>query len=336
VAAIKNFWSRIPKKGRIAIIVIFFLVLTGIGAFLFRIKETPRVVLAPEALWSIGGSVTDAAGNHIPLDKVSGFPITNTMIGAWITIVVIALLGFLATRKMKLVPTGLQNVVEWIVETMMNFVNGVAGEKNGRKFFPMFAIIFLFVFLNAWLSLIPGFGTIGFHAVDGGEKVLIPLFRGANTDVNVPLAIAIVSFFFVEYWGFRAHGFRYLKKFFSFGTLGKSLGQIFRGKKSGFSTLFSGVIDVFIGIIELLSEFIRIISFTFRLFGNMTAGEILLGSIMFLIPWVVTDIFYGLELFVGVIQALIFASLTLIFVTMAVASHGGEEHAEHAEEHAGH
>jgi F-type H+-transporting ATPase subunit a len=152
----------------------------------------------------------------------------------------------------------------------------------------------------------------------------------------VPLAIALVSFVFVEYWGFRAHGFRYLKKFFSFGTLGKSLKLIFTGKKSGFGMLFNGIIDVFIGFIEGISELIRIVSFTFRLFGNMTAGEILIGSIMFLIPWVVTDIFYGLELFVGVIQALIFASLTLIFVVMAVAPHGGEEHAEHAEEHAGH
>jgi F-type H+-transporting ATPase subunit a len=331
VAAIKKVWARIGKKGRIAVIFIVCIVVIVAGIKLAYIHNPPHVELAPEALWSIGGHATDVNGVHQELSKVTGFPITNTMIGAWITILVIGLLGFLATRKMKLVPTGLQNAVEALIETLINFVNGVAGEKNGRKFFPMFAIIFLFVFLNAWLSLIPGFGTIGFKEVLDGKEILIPLFRGANTDVNVPLAIALVSFVFVEYWGLRSQGFRYLKKFFSMGTLGKSLKLIFSGKKSGFGMLFNGVIEAFIGLIETLSELIRIVSFTFRLFGNMTAGEILLGSMMFLIPWVVALPFYGLELFVGIIQALIFAGLTLVFVVMAVTPHGEhEEHAEHA------
>jgi F-type H+-transporting ATPase subunit a len=333
VAAIKKFWTRIGKKGRISIIVLFLLVFAGIGAFLFRIADPPHVVLPPEALVSIGGEVEEGKA-------VSGFPITNTMITAWITIIVLGLVSYFATRKMKLVPKGLQNVIESLIEFMSNFVDGIAGPENGRKFFPVVATIFLFVFANAWLSLVPGFTSIGFKETiqEGAQakEVLIPLFRGANTDVNVPLAIALVSFGFVEYWGLRTQGFRYLKKFASFGTLGKSLGLIFRGKKAGFATLFNGVIDVFIGFIEGLSELIRIVSFTFRLFGNMTAGEILLGSIMFLIPWLVATIFYGLELFIGVVQALIFASLTLIFVVMATASHGDhEENAEHAE-HAGH
>jgi F-type H+-transporting ATPase subunit a len=319
-------WGRIGKKPRIAIIAVVSIVIIAIGAILVRVPNPPHVELSPEALWSIGG--------HVDAGKaIGGFAITNTMIGAWLTIIVIGLVGFFATRKMKLVPTGLQNAVEWVIETMINFVNGVAGEKNGRKFFPMFACIFLFVFVNAWLSLIPGFGTIGYKTVIDGKDVLIPIFRGANTDVNVPLAIAIVSFFFVEYWGFRSQGFRYMKKFVSLGTLGKSLKLIFTGKKSGFGMLFNGVIEAFIGLIETLSELIRIVSFTFRLFGNMTAGEILLGSMMFLIPWLVALPFYGLELFVGIIQALIFAGLTLVFVVMAVTPHGDhEEHAKHAEE----
>ena len=333
MAAIKKFWTRIGKKGRISVIAIVCLVIIGIGFAFFRPTNPPHVVLPPEALWSIGGHVEDGTA-------VSGFGITNTMITAWISIIVLGLIFYFATRKMKLVPKGLQNLVEWLVEFMSNFVDGIAGAENGRKFFPVVATIFLFVFANAWLSLIPGYGTIGFKETiqEGGKAttVLIPWFRGANTDVNVPLAIALVSFVFVEYWGLRTHGFRYLKKFASFDTLGKSLGLIFRGKKAGFATLFNGVIDVFIGFIEGLSELIRMVSFTFRLFGNMTAGEILLFSIMFMIPWVLADIFYGLELFIGVVQALIFSSLTLIFAVMATASHGeSEEHAEHAE-HAGH
>ena len=332
MAAIKKFWTRIGKKGRISVIFIVCFVIIGIGVIFFKPQAPPHVVLPAEALWSIGGQVKDGTA-------VSGFGITNTMIAAWISIIVLGLIFYFATRKMKLVPKGLQNLVEWLVEFMSNFVDGIAGAENGRKFFPVVATIFLFVFANAWLSLIPGYGTIGFKETiqEGGKAttVLIPWLRGANTDVNLPLAIALVSFVFVEYWGLRTHGARYLKKFASFDTLGKSLKLIFTGKKSGFSSLFSGVIEVFIGIIELLSEFIRIISFTFRLFGNMAAGEILIGSVMFLIPWLVTGAVYGLEMFFGLIQALIFASLTLIFVTMAVASHGGEEHAEHAE-HAGH
>jgi F-type H+-transporting ATPase subunit a len=330
VAAIKKFWTRIGKKGRISVILIVCFVVIGIGVIFFKPLDPPHVVLPPEALWSIGGHVEEGTA-------VSGFGITNTMITAWISIIVLGLIFYFGTRKMKLVPKGMQNFVEWLIEFMSNFVEGIAGPENGRKFFPIVATIFLFVFANAWLSLIPGYGTIGFKEITAeGENILVPLFRGANTDVNVPLAIALVSFVFVEYWGLRTHGLRYLKKFASFGTLGKSLGLIFRGKKAGFATLFSGVIDVFIGFIEALSELIRMVSFTFRLFGNMTAGEILLFSIMFMIPWVLADIFYGLELFIGVVQALIFSSLTLIFAVMATASHGeNEEHAEHAE-HAEH
>ena len=332
MSAIRNFWSRIGKKGRIIIIVVFLLVIGGIGAILVRVPDPPHVVLPPEALVSIGGEVEHN-------QAVGGFGITNTMITAWISAIILGLIFYFGTRKMKLVPRGLQNFVEWLIEFMVNFVDSIAGEEKGRKFFPVVATIFLFVFANAWLSLIPGYGTIGFKEVihEGAEAttVIVPWLRGANTDVNVPLVIALVSFVFVEYWGLRFNGLNYLKKFASFGTLNKSLGLIFRGKKAGFATLFNGVIDVFIGFIEFLSELIRIVSFTFRLFGNMTAGEILLGSIMFLIPWVVADIFYGLELFIGVVQALIFASLTLIFVTMATAPHEGHEenagHAEHAE-----
>ncbi|MFA5055150.1 MAG: F0F1 ATP synthase subunit A [Dehalococcoidia bacterium] len=329
MSAIKNFWARIGKKGRISVIAIVVLIVAGIGAVLFRIADPPHVVLPPEALVSIGGEVEHG-------EAVGGFPITNTMITAWITLIVLGLVGYFATRKMKIVPTGLQNIVEAAMETMINFVNSVAGEEKGRKFFPMFATIFLFVFANAWLALIPGFTSIGFwetiHEGEETTRVLLPLFRGANTDVNVPLALALVSFVFVEYWGLRYLGPRYLKKFVSLGTLFKAFGLIFRGKKAGLGMLGTGFIEAFVGFVEGLSELIRILSFTFRLFGNMTAGEILLGSMMFLIPWLVASIFYGLELFVGFVQALIFSGLTLVFVTMATTSHdeGHEAQAEHA------
>ena len=196
----------------------------------------------------------------------------------------------------------------------------VAGEENGRRFFPVVATIFLFVAFNAWLSLIPGFGSILFTTAEGEH---VHLLRGANTDINMPLALALVSFIFVEYCGLKTLGINYLKKFINAGHFFRSMGQLLKGRlRAGFSGLFTGVINIFVGLLEALSEFVRIISFTFRLFGNMTAGEILLLIAAFLVPWVFAIPFYGLELLVGFVQALIFSGLTLVFLTMAVTHHG--------------
>jgi F-type H+-transporting ATPase subunit a len=179
------------------------------------------------------------------------------------------------------------------------------------------ATIFLFVAFNAWLSLVPGYGSILF-----GNHELI---RGANTDINTPLAMALISFVFVAYFGLRLLGIKWIGQYFNFGPLFRSIGRIFKGKFD-FMAIFSGVVDAFVGGLELLSRFITIISFTFRLFGNMTAGEILLLVSAYLIPWVLAVPFYGLELLIGFVQGLIFAGLTLVFVTMAVTPHQEEAH----------
>jgi len=253
---------------------------------------------------------------------IGSFPIANSIIGTWLTIIVLVAIFYAATRRVKLIPSKLQSIMESILEWLLKFCQEVAGEENGRKFFPIVATIFLFVIVNAWLSLLPGFGSI-FVTTAEGEHV--PLLRGANTDINTPLALALVSFVIVEYFGLRSAGIRYLGKFINVGRFFSGLGQLFRGKlRAGLSGLFIGVIDIFVGMLELLSEFIRIMSFTFRLFGNMTAGEILLLIVMFLIPWVAALPFYGLELLVGFVQALIFAGLTLVFLTVAVARHEAE------------
>ena len=253
-----------------------------------------------------------------------GFPITNSIIATWLTMIILVGVSFAVSRRMKLIPRGLQNVVEFAIEALFNFCKRVAGEENGRRFFPLVATIFLFVALNAWLSLLPGFGSI-FLEVGHGEEV--HLLRGANTDINMPLALALVSFVFVEFFGLKTLGIRYLGKFIRVGQLLKGVRQLARGKlKAGFSGLFFGAIDIFVGVLEAMSEFIRIVSFTFRLFGNMTAGEILLLVVAFLVPWVFALPFYGLELLVGFVQALIFSGLTLVFLTLAVAAHGEEGH----------
>jgi F-type H+-transporting ATPase subunit a len=304
-------------------IVVLALAITGfmigpIGSTIFHIKAPsflavakPQVELPSEGIFHIS----------------SLFTITNTLIASWLTIIVLGSLFFAATRKMKLIPGGLQNFAEWIVEALLNFVTGVAGEKNARTLFPVVATIFLYVLTNAFLALLPFFGTIGIIEHDG---TFIPLLRAANTDINLPLSIAIISFVCIEFWGLRSLGFfHYSKSFFNLEPLRDGFASLLRGKiKPALNGVMFGFVNIFVGLIEVLSHIIRIVSFTFRLFGNMTAGEILLLVITFIIPFSVSIIFYGLEMLVGFVQALIFAGLTLVFGVIAMASHAEEpEHA---------
>lgn len=256
-------------------------------------------------------SSTEVAGeeeHHSTPLGMTEFAVTNTMLSAWFASIVLILFFVLGAGRKSLVPGRFQSVVETLFEAIINFSNGVLGPAMARKAFPIVATIFFFVLFNAWLGLLPFYQFLGFVGDDSLIKV--HLLRPAGTDLNMPLALALVSFVFVEVWGFKAHGFGYLKKFFAFAS-------IFR------KGLLQGLIDVFVGILEFLSELIRIVSFTFRLFGNMTAGEILVVMITFLVPLVATNFVYGLELLVGLIQSVIFAGLTLVFLSVAV-SH--EEH----------
>ncbi|MFC1932669.1 F0F1 ATP synthase subunit A [Chloroflexota bacterium] len=250
-----------------------------------------------------------------------GFPIANSVIAAWITIIVLVGFSYAVTRRLRLIPRRWQAVLEFALGALYDFCQRVAGEENGRRFFPVVSTIFLFVIFNAWLGLVPGFGSILVHTTHGEAHLLRP----ANTDINMPLALAVMSFCFVNYFGIRSLGTGYLKKFVNVGQFLAGLRQLARGKLlAGLNGMFTGVIDIFIGFIEALSNFVRIISFTLRLFGNMTAGEILLLIATFLIPFLFALPFYGLELLVGFVQALIFGGLTLIFLTVAVASHEKE------------
>ncbi|HEU0022903.1 MAG TPA: FoF1 ATP synthase subunit a [Dehalococcoidia bacterium] len=239
-----------------------------------------------------------------PLD-LGEFAITNTMLSAWFASVVIILFFVLGAGKKSLVPGRFQSVIESSFEAIINFSSAVLGRDMARKAFPIVATIFFFVLFNAWLGLLPFYQFLGFVG-PGDDLIKVHLLRPAGTDLNMPLALALVSFVFVEVWGFKAHGFGYLTKFFAFGSIIK------KGP-------FQGLIDVFVGLLELVSELIRMVSFTFRLFGNMTAGEILVVMITFLVPLVATNFVYGLELLVGLIQSVIFAGLTLVFLSVAVS-----------------
>lgn len=276
----------------------------------------------------------------IPGLEIAGFPITNTILATLLTDLTLFLLIFLATRKMEMVPRGVQNLVEWVIEFFHNLAVDVAGANAGR-FFPVAATIFLFLLIANWWELVPGVDSIGIvtHPHEEGMKayeighvgslailtsheaedahdgyVLVPFIRAAATDLNVPLALALVTMVYVQYVGLRALRGGYLKKFFN----------------------FSGGIDAFVGILELFSEFAKVISLTFRLFGNIFAGQVLLFVITFIIPWLVALPFYGLELFVGTLQAFVFGMLALVFLSMAVVSHEGHEASEEEPAGSGH
>ena len=243
------------------------------------------------------------------------FAITNTMLSAWVTTLLIIAIFVFGVRKARMVPGRLQNLVEIAVEGLMGFVEGVIGRDLGRKVFPLIATIFLFVVLNAWIALLPIYPSLGFKDAQG--DIAAHLFRSAGTDLNMPLALALVSFVFVEFWGFRRLGFSYVGKFIPVDAF---IGNIRRKQ------IFQAFISLFVGFLEGISELVRVVSFTFRLFGNMTAGEVLVLMATFLVPFVATVFVYGLELLVGIVQALIFAGLTLVFVTVAITPHEEEAH----------
>ncbi|MEI6237795.1 MAG: F0F1 ATP synthase subunit A [Candidatus Saccharibacteria bacterium] len=230
--------------------------------------------------------------------EIGGFPVTNSMLATFAVMLGLAVICIWGTRKMKQCPTGLQNILEMVVEALHKLTHSVVDNKRiANKIFPLIATFFLFVIINNWAGLLPGFGSIGVNEIKEGEKVLVPFFRAGTADLNTTLMLAIVSVIAIQLIGIGVVGMRgYAKKFLN----------------------FSSPILFFVGILELMSEFIKVISFSFRLFGNIFAGEVLLLVITSLIPYVIPVPFYGLEIFVGFIQALVFTMLTLVFIKMAM------------------
>ena len=346
------------------------LLLVGVG-FIFLRGPQPHIEIKAEPLWTIGF-----------------FEITNTLFTAWIVVAILVVIAILSTRNMRYVPSGLQNAMEAVVEALYTLCVNTAGEKHGRRFFPVIATIFLFIVISNWMALLPVFNAIGkvevlgaeeaeffdkaivfedgggfslimpdateleFHvdeaacaALEGHEHeeclvherevaiataleeegvdpgatvgIIAPYFRSVKTDLMSTLSLAIVSAIFVEFWGISTLGLAgYGSRFFNVKRLAKGNPM--------------GVIDLIVGVLEFVAEIARIISFTFRLFGNMLAGEILLLMMTFLVPLLLALPFYGLELFVGAIQAFVFAMLTLVFGALAVTSHDEHEEETHA------
>ncbi|MFC1921951.1 F0F1 ATP synthase subunit A [Chloroflexota bacterium] len=286
---------------------------------------------------------------QLPAENVSRSPLfgnfylTNTLIATIIADVVLILIAFAVTRAVRsgeLIPRGIPGAIEAILEVINNLTESTAG-KWTKSIFPFFATITLLVLVVNWMELIPGVDSIGRleHAAHGnpieevipgvwtvvkppseaaadaheGGYALVPFVRVASTDLNFTVALALISVVMTQVMGVRALGATYFTKFINMGGI--------------FTRPVFGLIDFFVGLLELLSEFSKLLSFSFRLFGNIFAGSVLLFVIGTLIPVFVQSMFLGLEFFVGLIQAVVFGMLTMVFMAQATQGHG-EHHEE--------
>ena len=217
---------------------------------------------------------------------VGPLPVTNTIFSAWIVTAVLVILSAFATRSMKIVPRGLQNLMEYAVELLLTVCESTMGPRKGRRFFPIVATLFLFILAANWIGLFPGFGDITW-------------LRSPDSDLNITAAMAIIVFILMEYWTVRSDGFLgYLKEFLVPNPL------------------------------HIMSEVSRPITLAFRLFGNILAGEVVIATITGMVHYILPTVFFGVEVFVGILQALIFSMLTMVYLAIATQHESHESHPE--------
>jgi F-type H+-transporting ATPase subunit a len=255
--------------------------------------------------------------NAIEIARPFGFPITNSMIVTWIVALILIIFARLATRNMKQVPEGMQNFLEWLIASLYDFLEGVIGSHLVKRTFWFFASVFIFILSANWFGLIPGVGTIGWgHQTPRGFRVEEPLLRGANADLNLTLAMALVFFGCWIVWSMQEVGpIGFLKELFAP-----------KGDLTGILKVLMAVVFFAVGILEIISILFRPVSLSFRLYGNIFAGENMLETMSTILPgfgWLLPVPFYFLELLVGLVQALVFMLLTAVF-TLLICQH--EEH----------
>jgi len=251
--------------------------------------------------------------------------VTNTLLCSWIAVAILIVVGWVSSRRLVNTPAAKswQNIIETGIEALYNYMQGLVGDK-ARAFFPVIATFFLYILTCNWLGFFPGVSSIGFWEEIEGQRVFIPLLRGATTDLNTTLALAVCSVLSSQIYGVRFQGLlAYGSRFVAIGKLAAFFQALAREKKVHLKLLFGSVLDMFIGILELFEELTKILSFSFRLFGNIFGGEVLLVVIAFLAPFVASVPFLALEMFGGFIQAAIFAILTTAFLGRATS---GEHH----------
>jgi F-type H+-transporting ATPase subunit a len=271
---------------------------------------------AATSVWAAEGGEHHGLPPDAPRIKLGPFSVTNSMIVTWI--VAIGIIGFAqyATRTMKEVPDGAQNFWEWLVESLRNFLESIIGPDLVKKTFWFFATVFIFILFTNWAGLIPGVGTVGWgipNAQGGLDHITRPLFRGASADLNLTLAMAIIFFVCWCWWALQANG--------PGGFIKHLFGP--KGETKGVMKVVMVVIFALVGLLEIVSILFRPVSLSFRLYGNVFAGENMLESMAVLVPglsWLIPVPFYFMELLVGLVQALVFMLLTAVF-TLLICQH---------------
>ena len=257
----------------------------------------------------------------VEIARPFGFPITNSMVVTWFVAVLLVVFAQMATRTMQQVPRGAQNFLEWIVDGLHTFLEGILGRRLVDRTFWFFASIFIFILASNWIGLVPGVGSIGWgqYTADG-FRLEQPLLRGANADVNMTLAMALVFFASWIVWGLQEVGpIGFVKELFAP-----------KGESAGALRVLLVVVFFAAGCLEVVSILFRPVSLSFRLYGNIFAGETMLETMarMPRIGWLVQVPFYFLELLVGIVQALVFMLLTAVF-TLLLCQHHEEPSAAH-------
>lgn len=256
-----------------------------------------------------------------PVFHFGGFTVTNSLLLSWMAVVVIIAGSLFIRSRIKRVPTGIQNYAEIIVDGALNLADSVTGSRaTSMKFLPVVFPLFIFILLLNWLGLLPGVGSIGFIEQHGSDKIFVPFLRGGTADLNTTLVLALMAVILTHVMSVVTTGFwSYLNRFVGLNLFLELPRKIF--KEHDYTALLVNPIKFFVGLIELIGEFTKVASLSFRLFGNIFAGEVLLGVMATIFAYVLPIPFIFLEVIVGVIQALIFSMLTLVFLTVLTTSH---------------
>ena len=296
-----------------------------------------RLFFSTSALWlaaMMSASAETQTHDHLPayaeeILRIGPFIVTNSMLMVWIVAAFVILVAQLATRKMSSIPSGLQNVVEWLVESLYDFLGTILGKELTKRTFWFFGTIFILILFTNWFGLIPGVGTVGWQLTGPGvdpHDTFRPFLRGGNADMNMTAAMAFTFAALWFYWAITENG---IKGF---------LAHIFapKGKFSGIMAAMMVLVFAFVGILEIISILFRPVALSFRLYGNIFAGENILENMMLMggkwLAWLPPLPFYFLELLVGLIQALVFMLLTAVFLKL-ICDHGDHhDESDHAKQ----
>jgi len=255
-----------------------------------------------------------------PIIKIGKFVISNAYINSLVTTIILVVFFIMAGKKIKKIPKGIQNFFEIVLEEALKFIDSITGDrKKTERFTPLVLSLFLFILVNNYLGLIPGVGSLGVIKMHEGHKMFVPIFRGATADLNTTLALALMTVIITHILGVITVGWwNYLNRFINFKTLLEIPKKFYQDK----TVIFVHPIKVFVGLIEIIGEIAKVASLAFRLFGNIFAGEVLLVSMGALFAYILPIPFIFMEVLVGLIQALVFAILVLVFMTIATAKEG--------------